>query len=108
MWLSLTNAALDWARKRRRLLLVVAWVIWLLSLSAPAVDFPNVIFLSTDLIKVRSLVLYGIIELSPAMGRGAEILPYFGMMFFVISPLTMAARSGGRVVSRLGWLLTAG
>jgi hypothetical protein len=99
---------LPWMRSRRRLMLIVAWLIWSLSLSAPAINFPNIVFLSDDMIRVRSLVLYGIVELSPALGPGAEILPYFGMMFFVVSPLTMLARARGRILSRIGWLMTAG
>lgn len=58
---------LPWMRSRRRLMLIVAWLIWSLSLSAPAINFPNIVFLSDDLIRVRSLVLDGIVELSPVL-----------------------------------------
>jgi hypothetical protein len=104
MW---TNTVLSWIRWRRRLILIVAWLLWSLSLSAPAVNFPNIVFLSPDPIKVRSLVAYAALELAAPL-IGAEIAAAAGMVFFLVSPLTLFARAGGRVVSRIGWVMSTG
>jgi hypothetical protein len=98
------NAMLKWMRKRRWWILLAAWLLFFSSLWMPAIGFPNLMFLSPDLIPVRALPLYGILELSPVLEPGGELFALFGMLFFLASPLLLLVRSYRPIISRAGWV----
>jgi hypothetical protein len=102
------NAMLKWMRKRRWWILLAAWLLFVASLFSPAINAPNIMFLSIGPIRVGTLPLYALLELHPHFPMGLEPFVLLGMVFFMASPLLMLARGIGRFPSGLAMILDFG
>src|SRR5665213_306549 len=93
----------NWFRAHRWWLLVLAWVLFAASLHRPAVGNPPVIFIG-----VLGLPFVGLGELMLGGSWGLEPLVLIGMICFLLSPLSLLARSQGPVLSFLARISTFG